>query len=239
MHARSEATPETDNTGAYTFGPLTHDGGVFGYYINQYAGLAIARLAARRGIHPTVLTLTSLVVGIAASIVGIIGADGETLIPGLVVLFGLQVAYALDCADGLLARATGTASDAGARLDALVDTAVRAAVVGVVLTFAFTRSDLPPAAGAAFVVLWMSSLVFSLFGHGSQSVPHLVRADNWVIRLAKSVRDYSLHIIAIGLVMIFQPSAMGWLVVAIAIPNGLVLIANIARDSLQSMRRGV
>ena len=48
---------------------------------------------------------------------------------GLLALVGWQVAYALDCADGQLARVTGRTSAAGARLDVLCDVAAQIALV--------------------------------------------------------------------------------------------------------------
>ena len=48
---------------------------------------------------------------------------------GLLALVGWQLAYALDCADGQLARVTGQTSPAGARVDVLCDVAAQIALV--------------------------------------------------------------------------------------------------------------
>ena len=88
------------------------------------------------GCAPTALTIVNLVLGLAASVAvvalaptGSPPARVPAWVVGLVALVGWQVAYALDCADGQLARVTGQASAAGARVDVLCDVAAQIALV--------------------------------------------------------------------------------------------------------------
>ena len=77
----------------------------------------VAWWASRRGFSPNQVTLASLVVGLLAAACCATGARWG-YVAGAVLL---QASYALDCADGQLARFTGTFSEFGAWLDALAD----------------------------------------------------------------------------------------------------------------------
>src|SRR5690606_10341450 len=82
---------------------------------------------------------------------------------GLVALVGWQVAYALDCADGQLARVTGRGSPAGARVDVLCDVAAQIALVTALGTTAVAQRPATPVwLVALFAGTWMVNLVTSV-----------------------------------------------------------------------------
>jgi CDP-diacylglycerol---glycerol-3-phosphate 3-phosphatidyltransferase len=76
----------------------------------------IGRGAAHLGITANLCTTLSLVFGLASAI---LIALGHLIFGGLVLLFGSS----LDALDGIIARATGTASNAGEFFDATIDRA--------------------------------------------------------------------------------------------------------------------
>jgi phosphatidylglycerophosphate synthase len=94
------------------------DGFFTTFFVSPYSRY-IARWAARRGLTPNQVTITSLIVGILCAAAF---ATGERwgLIAGAVLL---QVAFTLDCVDGQLARYTRNFSQLGGWLDATFDRA--------------------------------------------------------------------------------------------------------------------
>lgn len=74
----------------------------------------VARLIARTGASPTMVTLTGLTLSVAGSV---LIATGRLAVGAAV----LSVGAALDVLDGVLARVTGTESTRGALLDSFTD----------------------------------------------------------------------------------------------------------------------
>jgi phosphatidylglycerophosphate synthase len=103
------------------FHALVHAGG--GQWMTQmyhYAGALFAFLASRSKVTPNQLTLASGVLVVLA--MGLMLGLGLGNWCGAIGVFVLMaVSYALDCADGQLARATGQCSKYGAWLDHVVD----------------------------------------------------------------------------------------------------------------------
>jgi len=80
----------------------------------------IAMVASRLGISPNMLSLLSAVITFCSCALAVYLEQG-TWLAGVVVIVGLQLGYAFDCADGPLARATGKQSSFGSLLDKVCD----------------------------------------------------------------------------------------------------------------------
>ena len=87
----------------------------------QPAGGAIAYAGTRVGARPSAVTLLGLLAGVAGCTVLAVAERGVTFAAAGTVLV---LSYLCDCADGQLARATGTSSERGAWLDVLCDGAI-------------------------------------------------------------------------------------------------------------------
>jgi phosphatidylglycerophosphate synthase len=224
---------------------LNRGGGLYSEAVSQPFGSAIAHSAARMGLTPTALTLINLVLGLSASVTVVVLAPrmAAGAVPawavGLGALLAWQVAYALDCADGQLARATGQASASGARLDVLCDVAAHIALVTALAAVAHAyRPGTPVWLTAVFVGTWMVNLVTSVM----QSGPHaasMVPSRSTAVRVVKLVRDPGLVFLAAGLVLSLAPQ---WTVLALwgfAALNGAFLLASIAFSARQSLQRQV
>ena len=116
------ASPQGDASllGRYRRIRASSGGGfLFSRLVSDRAGTMIAALAEPLKAHPSVLTLGNLALGVAGSAIVVLGAGAKAIsVTGLAGLVLWQFAYALDCADGQLARATGTTSPSGARVAA-------------------------------------------------------------------------------------------------------------------------
>ena len=156
---------------------------------------------------------------------------------GLLALVGWQLAYALDCADGQLARVTGQGSPAGARVDVLCDVAAQIALVTALSAVAVAqRPGTPVWLVAVFAGTWMVNLVTSVMQAGPNAAEHGHRRRSLPVRLVKLVRDYGAVIFVAGLVLTVAPHWTVWLIAAFTVVNGGFLLASIAFSARASLR---
>jgi phosphatidylglycerophosphate synthase len=219
---------------AADFYAVNRGGGLFSEAISQRIGARIAVAAHKRGLAPTVLTVTNLGLGCLVSFAVVATADPVAdgrmwAWPiGLLALVGWQIAYALDCADGQLARVTGQTSAAGGRIDVLCDVATQIALVAALAATAKAQVSATPAwLLAAFAGTWMVNLVTSVMQSGPQAAS-MVTSRSLPVRVVKLVRDYGAVIALAGLVLTLAPQWMVWLIVAFTLVNGCFLLASVA-----------
>ncbi len=92
------------------------DGFFTTFFVSPYTRF-LARRAARLGLTPNQITVVSMLVGVVAAGAFAHGGRGAAIVGAV----ALQVAFALDCVDGQLARYTQSFSSFGAWLDAIFD----------------------------------------------------------------------------------------------------------------------
>lgn len=83
----------------------------------------VAHGSARAGLTPNQVSLASGVSAFVAFVFGIFLAPDQALAPILLIYGASQLSYVFDCADGLLARVTGTVSKFGEFFDKSIDIA--------------------------------------------------------------------------------------------------------------------
>jgi phosphatidylglycerophosphate synthase len=227
---------------AADFYRVNRGGGLFSEAVSQRIGAGMALAAHRMGLPPTALSMGNLILGLAVSITvvtlaePVAAGDVPAWVVGLVALLGWQLAYALDCADGQLARVTGQGSAAGARVDVLCDVAAQIALVTALSATAVAQ---PPSAPtwlvAAFAGTWMVNLVTSVMAAGPNAAS-MVTSTSLPVRLAKLIRDYGAVIFLAGLVLTLVPEWTTWLIAAFTVVNGGFLLASIAFSARASLR---
>jgi phosphatidylglycerophosphate synthase len=241
MHSATTLTERVRPTAA-DFYRVNRGGGLFSEAFSQRLGAALALAAHRLGLAPTALSVANLLLGLAASVtvVACAGrvADGTepAWVGGLIALIGWQLAYALDCADGQLARVTGQRTPAGARVDILCDVAAQIALVTAIgATAVAQRPGTPVWLVAAFAGTWMVNLVTSVMQAGPNAAS-MVPSTSLPVRLVKLIRDYGAVIFVAGLVLLLAPGLAYWFVVAFTVVNGGFLLASIAFSARASLR---
>lgn len=227
---------------AADFYRVNRGGGLFSEAVSQRIGARVAVFAHRRGLHPTVLTVANLGLGCLVSAVVVAAAqpvaEGRVWAwpVGLLALLGWQFAYALDCADGQLARVTGQASPAGGRVDVLCDVAAQVALVAALAATAAAQMPATPAwLLAAFAGTWMVNLVTSVMQAGPQGAS-MVPSRSLPVRVAKLVRDYGAVIALAGAVLTVAPDWTVWLIAGFTLVNAGFLGASIAFAGRESLR---
>jgi phosphatidylglycerophosphate synthase len=210
-------------------------GGLFTETVSQRLGAYLSVGAHRLGLPPTALTLGNLVLGVGASIAVVVNASRMNVAIGLAALAVWHLAYALDCADGQLARVTGRTSPAGKRIDILCDVALQISLVASVVAVAEAHHpNLPAWLGPLFAGTWMVNLVTSVLQQDS-TAHSLVTSNSPVVRMVKLVRDYGAVVTVIGLTLAFAPQWTLWLLVAFTVINGAFLLASIAATARASL----
>jgi phosphatidylglycerophosphate synthase len=123
------------------------------HYFSYPVGAGLAWVGAKIGVSPTLVTvLGAMTAWTGAAYVGL--GPLSPAVGGCVLLASLLLAYSLDCADGVLARATQTTSPFGAVLDKVMDAATAMVVPGLLCIGASSRPILwLPAESFAFVGL--------------------------------------------------------------------------------------
>jgi phosphatidylglycerophosphate synthase len=199
------------------FRAVSRGGGPYSEAVSQPLGAVIAVGALRLSLSPNALSLLNVLIGLLGS--------ASVLLPvgGLVALVAWQLAYAFDCADGQLARVTGRAGPAGARLDVLCDLVVQ---IGVVTALAAAARGAPGWLVAVFAGTWLVNLVTSVLASGPAAAS-LVPSRAPVVRAAKLGRDYGAVILLCGLVLAVRPQWTVWLLCGLAAVNGLFLVASV------------
>jgi len=221
-----------------TFLAQHRGGGLYSEHVSQRAGAVLALASYRLRLSPSTVTLAGVVVGVGSSAALVRWSSASALVVGLLVALGWQFAYALDCADGQLARVTGRTSPAGARLDILCDVAVQISVVAGLTAVAAARTPSTPAwLYAVFAGTWMVNLVTSVLAHGSVAAS-LVRSRSALVRVVKLARDYGAVIAVCGLVVAFVPAWTVWLLTVMSIVNGLFLLASIVQAARSALTTG-
>ncbi len=236
------ATPTRARPSAADFNAAQRPAGLFTALISQRVGSYLALGAERSGLSPAALTTGNLVLGLAASVAVILtaGPVADGRIPawliGVLAFLAWQLAYSLDCADGQLARVTGTSSPAGARFDVLADVALQISLVAAVGTAAVAqRSSTPVWLVAAFAASWMVNMVTSVMAKEGTNAS-LVSSSSLPVRLVKLIRDYGAMVTLIGLVLALWPAGTIWLLVLFTAVNCLFLLVSIATAARDSLR---
>lgn len=110
---------------------------LYSRFVNRPAGRVLAVLAVRARLRPNTVSLLSAVVtvGALAFVIARPATVGVGFVAALLLIFG----FALDSADGQVARITGASSPAGEWLDHIIDSGKMVAVHGAVVVAVFTH----------------------------------------------------------------------------------------------------
>ena len=107
---------------------------MFTRYISRNIAVLFVGLFLRLNVSPNIVTILTAIVNIMAS--GILLVHG-TSVAILVYALMLQLMYALDCSDGMLARYIGEGSSKGAWFDLVVDRLNQFIVMSTVLVYEY------------------------------------------------------------------------------------------------------
>ncbi|SDQ97504.1 CDP-alcohol phosphatidyltransferase family protein [Microbacterium sp. cf332] len=149
---------------------------LYSRWVNRPLGRVFAAAAAATGVGPNAVTGVSALATIAG--LAVVAAVPASIASGIVAAALLVIGFALDAADGQVARLTGASSRAGEWLDHVVDAGKMVAVHAAVL-IGFTAGGrsggawllLPLAYALVAVVLFAGLTLYSLLAPASGTTP--------------------------------------------------------------------
>ena len=145
---------------------------LYSRYINRRLGRLLAALSASLGLSPNAVTAISGLLTVAA--ITLVATMAPSLWLGVTVALLLVLGFALDAADGQLARLLGRGSPAGEWLDHVVDAGKSVALHAAVLICAYRHFEvgtawllLPIGYQVVAVVVFAAGTLRELLGRGA------------------------------------------------------------------------
>jgi phosphatidylglycerophosphate synthase len=194
--------------------------------ISRRLGILIAVPALRHGVHPSTISLTSLLVHLLASLLAISQLPDRPLAAGFAALLGWQFAYALDCCDGTVARASDAVSEAGARLDVTAD---YTAFVLTSMTLAYAAASAVRPATVLILVLGLM-YTYQLFDEvvGRLSISAASTQRSRLYQMVGFVRDSGFQRAVAGAAILLGSSVSFWALAALGTLGGGLFLARLA-----------
>lgn len=205
---------------------------LYSLVVNRPLGRVFAAGAFQLGLRPNHVTVVSAAFTFTG--IALIALRPSTWITGVLVAVALVIGYALDAADGQLARLTGTGSSAGEWLDHVIDS-MKIATLHLAVLIAFYRFfDLPTWAlliplvfSAAYVVHFFGMLLTELLARvhhaRNQTTPGSPTAST-VMSVLKLPTDYGLLCVSF-LLLGWHPVFVVWYtLLAVAMVGYTILV---------------
>jgi phosphatidylglycerophosphate synthase len=201
--------------------------------VNRTAGAALAVLLFSTRVSPNAVSVAGLIVHFVTAV---LVATASSPIPPptwIVVLLLWQLAFSLDCADGQLARARGTATPFGAWLDIFFDVITHVMVYGALVVYVVRALDIEGVEASALTTSVMGAHLFQAFTSWERGVigtapaiaePHGLFA---VAMHARHLLDYGWFLFAAAILLPFPYLLVGFLIFSAAI-HALSAIAQLA-----------
>lgn len=207
-------------------------------WVNRPAGRLLAALAFRIGMSPNQVTALSAIFSFSA--IALLALIRPTVSFGIGIAVVLMLAYALDSADGQLARLLKVGSPMGEWLDHVVDCTKSSAIHLAVLVCWFRFFDIQqdillivPLIFCLQSAIWFFTIILteqlrtSSFGTSSKSRANANEAAPILRSLVVIPLDYGVLCISFALLGI--PDAFVWLYSILMVINTLFLLAALPR----------
>ncbi|HEX2221392.1 MAG TPA: CDP-alcohol phosphatidyltransferase family protein [Candidatus Limnocylindria bacterium] len=203
--------------------------------VNFPAGALIALLLLPTRVSPNAVTLS----GLAAYLVGavVVAFANEPISIWVVIGVALtwQLAFSLDCADGSLARARGTASPFGAWFDQLIDSIARTAVYTAIIAFLVRALELPALASVVLSSLSVALALLQTFSSWQRAAviggPSPVDAAGGrgraLLSASRHLEDYGAFLF-LAAVLLLVPTGLLAFMVGVAVVHALFVAAQLA-----------
>jgi phosphatidylglycerophosphate synthase len=199
-------------------------------------------LLPRRSVSPSAVTVSAMLFHIVGALFVLFMPVPATLVNAVVLLVIWQIAYSLDCADGLLARARSQTSAFGAWLDQVGDFVGHASMFTALAIFVSRALSIsgPHSAGMAGLVI--SGTLLYLFASSQRNSimgtePATKSPPAW-LRLAtrgQHLADYGLWLFAASILLLF-PRALLISLLAFAVLSILAVCGQVTLNWRAQLR---
>ena len=204
-----------------------------GYWLTQTVNVRIASYfvgpSIRIGITPNqVSVLHLLLASVTSAIVVALYVNGYIVAASGIAFVGWHISYSLDYADGQLARLTNRASAEGGIIDRLCDVVRTSVIVASAWTVVNSGADIGTFGSALVSIstcMWILPTIY--WGMIRTTGVELVTPHRLLLA-ARELKDFSLHITVVSLMLVVSPLALAAAVVTIGMVNGLAVAARLA-----------
>jgi phosphatidylglycerophosphate synthase len=219
---------------------------LWSYEVNNRFGAVIAVLLRSTRVTPNRVTLLGLVVHVAGSLYVALLDSPVSFVAMLPALAAWQLAYSLDCADGLLARETGQASSLGAWLDQLADGAAHVSVFVALSLFLVRALALGPVTAVLLGALATGVNLILLFGWMLRQIligeptaqPGISRPRHRIYTLLRlafgQLADYGAFILVASVLLLAPPVLLVYICVSTLVWG--VVVARMVTSALSRSR---
>jgi phosphatidylglycerophosphate synthase len=214
------------------------------YAVNYRVGAIVAVALLPTRVSANAVTVSALVVNAAGAALVLLIDPPASAVQVAAILAVWQLAYSLDCADGLLARARGEASPFGAWLDQVMDFVGHTLAFGSLAVFLARALPLSGAEAAAVAAVAVAGSVLQLFAASQRNsllgtAPAVAgRPPRW-LRLAsfgQQLGDYGLYLL-VGSLLLLAPWALLVLILAFSAFTLVAVTAQVALNWIAYARR--
>jgi phosphatidylglycerophosphate synthase len=196
--------------------------------VNHPAGAIIALLLLPTSVTPNAVTVAGFMVHVLAAVMLVLLEPPLSLFAVVAVLFLWQLAFTLDCTDGQLARARGTAGPFGAWLDQIVDVASHVVLYAALTVVVVRGAELDGVAAGLFGCLTISASLLQVFSTWQRAAvigsgPPVGIAPPLSLRVLYALRhmmDFGAFLFVAGLLLIWAPGLMAFLLMMAALQTG-------------------
>ena len=202
--------------------------------VNHTLGALIAFVLLPTPVTPNALTVLGLGVQIVGATVTAFASAPASVSTVLVVALLWQLGFALDCADGPLARARHQTSAFGAWFDQLADSVGRTAIyigLTIFLVRALAVEPIPAVVLGSIPIALALLQTFSSWQRavlvGGSPIADAPAATTGLLRAAQQLVDYGAFLFLAAVVLLAPPLLLG-LIVASAAVNALFVLAQLA-----------
>lgn len=197
--------------------------------VNQVMASAIVQRLPER-VTPNQLTLASMSVGCATSVVAATLAPTQRIVAAIIALVGWQLAYTFDCADGQLARWRDQTSVAGGVLDLLGDYLVHLSVIAAGLHMA--QQSIPERGDLILTAVlaggWLANLFYTAVVMGRRQ-KEASTATRSILSIAGNLNDYGLQTAVLAIAIAISPAFVLVMLVGVAAMSFLSFGIQMAR----------
>jgi phosphatidylglycerophosphate synthase len=200
------------------------------YAVNYRIGALFAVILMPARVSPSLVTVAGTILHAAGALYVLWIQSSASVVDVVVLVLIWQVAYSLDCADGLLARARNESSPFGAWLDQIADFIGHAFLFTALVVFISRALSISAPSSAALAGFVIAGSLLQLFASSQRSsiigtAPATTSASIWLraAALGRYLADYGAWLFAASILVLFPRALLIFLLLAATVAVATVL----------------
>jgi phosphatidylglycerophosphate synthase len=201
------------------------------YAVNYRIGALFAVILMPARVSPSLVTVAGTILHAAGALYVLWIQSSASVVDVVVLVLIWQVAYSLDCADGLLARARNESSPFGAWLDQIADFIGHAFLFTALVVFISRALSISAPSSAALAGFVIAGSLLQLFASSQRNsiigtTPAMATTPSTWLRVAslgQHLADYGAWLFAASILVLFPRALLIFLLLAATVAVATVL----------------